>query len=96
LQHYTLRGVNGVSEDASQLYYEIQLSQLTHSFDQDRMQFSSKFESLKNQDAGMAFNLKISQMEIALSSKAKAIERWKNLSNQCQFYKLNPDFKDAL
>jgi tetratricopeptide (TPR) repeat protein len=96
LQHYTLRGVNGVSEDASQLYYEIQLSQLTHSFDQDRMQFSSKFESLKNQDAGMAFNLKISQMEIALSTKAKAIERWKNLSNQCQFYKFNPDFKDAL
>lgn len=94
LQHYRLRGVSGISEDASQLYYEIQISQLSQTLDQDSQHLLTRFELLKVQDAGMAFNLKISQVELILDNRSGSIERWTKLSGQCQFYQLNPDFKD--
>lgn len=92
LQHYKLRGVNGLSEDVSELYYEVQLAKLSQRLKQDKHQFLTRFKVLKEQDAGMAFNLKVSQIEIILGERSKSIERWKNLTNQCQFYQLNPDF----
>ncbi|WP_339721703.1 hypothetical protein [uncultured Paraglaciecola sp.] len=95
LQHYKLRGVNGISEDVSQLYYEVQISNISHNLGLNKQQLITRFDLLKDQEAGMASDLKMSQIELNIGNQAESIERWTSISGQCKFYQINPDFNDV-
>lgn len=93
LKHYTLLGVQGNTEEVAALYYEVKLAEITNAISFNRDLILEKLQPLSNKTNGLSDSLKLAQILLALGQVEKAKAKWLEVSENCQFYRINPDFK---